>query len=99
MPITAQQHAEIIEPSDDALQFDSVHQENGEWNFVFADVIEKRVLKILCAVGCHGRCPVICAASPGPAVFSWPVISLLPLSSVPQTRAKPTPGKRPLESP
>jgi len=36
-------------------------------------VIEKSVLKILCAVGCHGRCPVLCAASPCPTVFSWPL--------------------------
>src|SRR5262249_14227837 len=69
MPVATQQHAEIIEPGNDALEFHAIHQENGEWNFIFADVIEKGVLKILCAVGCHGRCPVLCAASPAPRYF------------------------------
>ena len=42
--VPPQQHAEIIEPSDHALQFDAVHQEDGERDFAFANVIEKRVL-------------------------------------------------------
>src|SRR6516165_6959563 len=81
MPVATQQHAKIIEPGDDALQLHATHQKNGEWNFVFADVIEKCVLKILCAVGCHGRCPVLCAASPCPTVFSWPFTSVFCLCS------------------
>jgi hypothetical protein len=76
MPVATQQHAEIIEPRDDALEFHAIHQENGEWNFVFADVVEKGVLKILCAVGCHGRCPVLYAASLCPTVYFWPFISV-----------------------
>src|ERR1700675_3952831 len=44
MPIATQQHAEIIEPSDHALQLDAVHQEDGERNFGFADVVEEGVL-------------------------------------------------------
>src|SRR6516225_3273650 len=72
MPVATQQHAEIIEPRDDALEFHAIHQENGDWNFVFADVVEKGVLKILCAVGCHGRCSVLCAASSCPTVNFWP---------------------------
>ena len=44
MPVAPQQHAEIIEPGDHALQLDAVHQENGERDFAFADVIEKGVL-------------------------------------------------------
>jgi len=40
------------------------------WNFVFANVIEEGVLKVLCAVGCHGRCSVLYAADPCPAVVS-----------------------------
>src|SRR6516225_4645212 len=66
MPVATQQHAEIIEPRDDALQFHAIHQENGEWDFVFADVIEKSVLRVLCAVGCHGRCPVHLCREPLP---------------------------------
>ena len=69
MAIAAQQHAEIIEPRDDALEFHAIHQENGEWDFVFADVIEKSVLKVLCAVGCHGLCFRSCAAGPCPAAI------------------------------
>jgi hypothetical protein len=44
MSVTPQQHAEIIEPGHDALQFHPVDQENGERDFAFADVIEKSVL-------------------------------------------------------
>src|SRR5262249_17536648 len=70
MAIAAQQHAEIIEPRDDALQLYAVHQENGERNFVFADVVEKIVLKVLCAAGCHGRWCRSWAAGPCPtAIF------------------------------
>src|SRR4029077_2012909 len=83
MPVATQQHAEIIEPGDDALKFHAIHQKDGEWNFVFADVIEKSVLKILCAVGCHGRCPGLCAASPCPTVFSWPFTSVFISAFVP----------------
>ena len=66
MPIATQQHAEIIEPGDHALQLDAVHQEDGERNFGFADVIEEGVLQVLCAVGCHGRCFRFCTAGPCP---------------------------------
>jgi hypothetical protein len=58
MPVATQKHAEIIEPSYYTLQFHAIHQKDGEWNFVFTNVIEKGVLKVLCAVGCHGRCSV-----------------------------------------
>jgi len=44
MPVATQQHAEIVEPGDHALQLDAVHQKDGERNFVFADVIEEGVL-------------------------------------------------------
>src|SRR5215831_1869992 len=84
MPVAPQQHAEIIEPRDDALEFHAIHQKNGEWNFVFTDVIEKGVLKVLCAVGCHGRCSVLCAASPCPTVFSWPFTSVFVSAFVPE---------------
>ena len=47
MPVAAQQYAEIVEPSDDTLQFDAVDQENREWNLVFTDKIEKSVLQVL----------------------------------------------------
>src|SRR5439155_11822218 len=78
MAVAPQQHAEIIEPGDNALQFHSVHQEDGERSFTFSDVIEEGVLQILRAVCRHCRCSVFrsrapsresyCQASP-PRVF------------------------------
>ena len=47
MAVTAQQHAEIVEPGDDALQLDAVDQEDGQWDLVLAYVIEERVLQAL----------------------------------------------------
>src|SRR6188768_1498637 len=57
--IPTQQYAKIVKPGHDSLQFDPVHQENGERHFAFADVVEECVLEILCSVGCHCRCSVI----------------------------------------
>jgi hypothetical protein len=93
MPVAPQEHAEIIEPRDDALEFHAIHQENSEWNFVFTDVIEKGVLKVLCAVGCHGRCSVLCAASPCPTVFSWPFTSVF-VSAFASERTGQTAGRQ-----
>src|SRR5690242_13897817 len=93
MPVATQQHAEIIEPGDDALEFHAIHQEDSEWNFVFADVIEKSVLKILCAVGCHGRYPVLCTASPCPRYFLGLLQAFLFLLSFLQNRSKPLAGR------
>src|SRR5215472_17651299 len=39
MGVAPQQHAEIIEPSDDALQFDAIDEEHRDGSFVLADVI------------------------------------------------------------
>jgi len=58
MSIPSQQHAEIVEPSHNALQFDTIHQKYGEWDFAFADVIEEGVLQILRTIGCHCRFPI-----------------------------------------
>jgi hypothetical protein len=67
--VPTQQHAKIIEPGNDSLQLDAVHQENGERRFAFADVIEEGVLQILCAIGCHCRDPLL-AREPLPrAIF------------------------------
>ena len=51
MTVPPEQDAEIIEPGDDALQLDAVHQKDGERGLVLANVIEKRVLKTLRAMG------------------------------------------------
>src|SRR5262249_54522449 len=45
--IPTQQHAKIIEPGDHTLELDAVHQKYGERSFVFSDVIEESVLKVL----------------------------------------------------
>ena len=44
MPIAPQKHAEIIEPSDDALQFHSIDKENRKGSFILANVIEEGIL-------------------------------------------------------
>ena len=44
MAVPPQQHAEIIEPRNNALQLDPVHQKDRERNFRFADVVEESVL-------------------------------------------------------
>ena len=53
MAVPAQQDAEIVEPSHDALQLDAVDEKDREGNFVLPDVVEKRVLKILRAIARH----------------------------------------------
>jgi hypothetical protein len=47
MPIATEQNAEIVEPSDDTLQFDPVNQKDCQRYLIFADKIEKSVLEIL----------------------------------------------------
>jgi hypothetical protein len=51
--IATQEHAKIIEPGDDALQFHAVDQENSKWNFVFTNEIEKCILQVLRPFCCH----------------------------------------------
>jgi len=61
VPVPSQQHAEIIEPGHHALQFDAVHQKDGERYFAFADVIEESILQILRTIGGHGRFSIFCS--------------------------------------
>ena len=44
MAITAQQDTEIIEPRHDALQLDTIDEENGERDFVLPNEVEKSIL-------------------------------------------------------
>jgi hypothetical protein len=46
LSITTQQHAEIVEPSHDALQLNPVHKKYRQWYLVLADVVQKRILKV-----------------------------------------------------
>ncbi len=50
MAVAAQQHAKIVELGDDALELDAVDQKNRQRSLLLANVIEERVLKVLCAV-------------------------------------------------
>src|SRR4026207_2490397 len=52
--IPAQENTKIIEPSYNALEFHAVHEKNGQWCLVLANMIEKSVLKALRALCRHG---------------------------------------------
>jgi hypothetical protein len=47
MLVAAQQDAEIVEPGDDALELDSVDQENRHRGLVLTNMVEEDVLEIL----------------------------------------------------
>src|SRR5690606_36637547 len=51
LPVTAQENAEIVEPGNDALQFDTIDQKYRNRHLGLADVIEKGVLQVLLIVG------------------------------------------------
>ncbi len=53
VPVPPQQDTEVVEPSDDALQLDTVDQKYCQRDFLFADMIEKRVLQILGSFSGH----------------------------------------------
>jgi hypothetical protein len=58
--IAPQKHTKIIEPADNPLKLDAVHQENGEGNFIFTDEIEKSILQVRSAFDRHDwSCSVI----------------------------------------
>src|SRR5215468_625776 len=45
LTVPAQQHTEIVEPGDDALQLDAVDQEDRQGSFGLADRVEECVLQ------------------------------------------------------
>ncbi len=51
--VTAKQHAEAVEPGDDALELDAVDEEDREGNFLLTDMIEEGVLQAGGAFGGH----------------------------------------------
>src|SRR3546814_3005390 len=55
--VPAQQHREVVEPADDALQLDAVHLKHGDGGLGLADVIEEDVLDVLRLVGGHSCGP------------------------------------------
>src|SRR2546423_14888766 len=56
--VAAQQHAEIIEPRHDTLQFHPVDQKYRQWRLVPAYMVQERVLKTLGSFG-HCCCPLL----------------------------------------
>src|SRR3546814_1125663 len=63
MRIATQQHAEIIEPGDDPLQLDAIHQEDGDGHLCLAHIVEENVLQILAFVRRHQKPPFCCWGS------------------------------------
>jgi hypothetical protein len=53
VPVAPQKDAEIIEPGDETLQFDSIDQKNRDGGLGFPNVVEKRVLEVLRLLSCH----------------------------------------------
>src|SRR5262249_19087721 len=51
--LTLQQHAEIIEPGDDALELHAVHKKYGQGCFAFPYGVEENVLQVLFFVRRH----------------------------------------------
>jgi hypothetical protein len=47
MPVPPQQYRELIEPSHDSLELDSVDEKDRDRRLVLPDVIEKDILDIL----------------------------------------------------
>src|SRR5207247_1895357 len=82
MAVPPQQHAEIIEPGDHALQLHPVHQEDGEWGLVLSHVIEEGILQILRAIGRHYRCSVFRSRTRPRETF-WSVASCPPSKARP----------------
>src|SRR5271166_5497193 len=51
--VATQQDAEIIEPGNETLQFDSIDEKNRDRRLGLPYVIEKGVLEVLRLLGCH----------------------------------------------
>ncbi len=45
--VASQQYTEIVKPGDHALQLYPIHEEDREWGFALADMIEEGILQIL----------------------------------------------------
>ena len=48
MTVAAQKHREVVEPGDDALEFDAVHQKDRDGRLVLAQMVQEDVLNVLC---------------------------------------------------
>src|SRR5437763_8320253 len=63
MRIAPQQDAEIIKPSDDALQLDTVHQKYRDRRLVLEDMVEEYILNVLRFLSRHGSSPIVLGAA------------------------------------
>jgi len=64
MPIPAKQNGKIVKPSDNPLEFDTVHKENRYRRFAFPHVVQEHILNILRFLVGHGH---------NPSFFVWKV--------------------------
>ena len=58
LPIAAQKHAEIIKPSDNTLQLNTIYEKDRHGNLRLPDVIQEGVLEVL-LVGSHCFMPFL----------------------------------------
>ena len=60
MPVPAQQDGKVVEPGDDALELDPVHQEHGHRRLVLSHMVQEHVLNVLRLLIGHGHDPSSC---------------------------------------
>src|SRR5690606_25033240 len=53
LSVTTQKQTEIVEPGDDTLKLDTVHEEDRDRDFLLANVVEKGVLQVLLLFTSH----------------------------------------------
>jgi hypothetical protein len=54
MTIPPEQNGEIIEPGNNSLKFDAIHEENRDRSLAFSNVVQEHILHVLGLLGCHG---------------------------------------------
>src|SRR5271165_7404888 len=67
MCVAAEQHAEIIKPSYNALQLDTIYQKDRDRCLVFPNVVQEHVLNVLRLFRVHGYSPIHFLELSGPA--------------------------------
>ena len=77
--IAAQQHTKVVKPGHDALKLDAVDEKNRQRYFLFADMIEKRILQILGSFSGHfcSLCYVFSTLAHEPLVHGGDAIRVL----------------------
>src|SRR5690554_4803743 len=76
--VPTEQQTEIVEPRDDALQFDAVDEKDRHGDFLLTNVVEERVLQVLhlftghCSASCLRQAVVSGVVIPGRPVVLPP---------------------------